>query len=315
MERIVPTEAQLHTLVSKHCQANLKTAQVVHHHCNTHVYIALEDTSRIVVRICDGPYWEERDEQIIKFKRERYAWEYLKAVPSIHVPQVIAVETDTAIVPFPCLIMTHLPGVLMGDIFPTLALEEQIKLLEELGTLAHAIHALKIDIADLPSEMVPWDGHDADLRLQLEELTARGQMTSPGRTKVEKLLDRYAPQLAIMDKDIVFLHGDLHFWNILLERNEQFWHISGLVDAELAGAGPRGRELRALEPFAFRHFSIPGMRAAFLRGYGERFGRDEYKLAYLTSELESEFLNQPLLEQIERADCLEDLDWINIFDT
>jgi Ser/Thr protein kinase RdoA (MazF antagonist) len=109
------------------------------------------------------------------------------------------------------------------------------------------------------------------------------------------------------------LHGDLHFGNVLLQNRNGRWDITGLVDAELAGIGPRGRELRALEAFSFREYADIGMRNAFLKGYGKGFSLDDYKLAYLTSELYPDFLNTELVKIIESADFSEDLGWIRIF--
>ncbi len=188
----------------------------------------------------------ERPQQLAKLRRERYAWEYLRGLKGVLTPEVIALEADETLLGLPYLIMTHLPGRSMAEVFPTLSLGERLVLLEELGALAHAIHALDIDLAALPAEMFPWTGHREDMMFQLRDLAERGWITAAARAKVERLVQRYAWQLATMDEDIVFLHGDLFFANILLRRDRGRWRISGLVDAELAGAGPRGRELRAL---------------------------------------------------------------------
>jgi aminoglycoside phosphotransferase (APT) family kinase protein len=313
MERVVPDEAQLHAIVSRHYPSDVRVAQVVHHHCNTHAYLTMEDDTRVVVRICDGPYWTERAHRIEKFKREKCAWEYLKRVDGIVTPEVIAIETDESILPCPFVIMTHVPGTPMNEVIWALSPDEQIRLIEELGALAHSIHALEISIASLPSEMMQWGGHREDLGLQLQDLTTRGLITAPARAKVERLIDRYSSQLAAMDDDIVFLHGDLHFGNVLLQREDEQWHVSGLVDAELAGAGPRGRELCAPEQFSFKGLGTHWMREAFLRGYGDGYGRDEYKLAYLTCALDPDFPNRELLEVIESSDHFDGLNWIDIF--
>lgn len=138
-------------------------------------------------------------------------------------------------------------------------------------------------------------------------------MTNSARDRVEHLLSVYSEQLAAMDEDIVFLHGDLHFGNVLLEQDTGGWHISGLVDAELAGIGPRGRELTALEQFSFRDLTLPGKREAFLRGYGSGYETDDYKLAYLVSELDADFLNPQLLGEVESTKYSEGLDWVDVF--
>ena len=313
MQRVVPSEAQLHAIVSKHFRSNPSAVEVVHHNCNTHVYITMDDDRRVIIRICDGPYWTDKAHQIEKFRREQYCWQQLKRVDGICTPEVIAVETNEVIMPRPFLIMTYVPGTPMSEVFPTLSQSEQLLLLGELGEVAHGIHALEVNIASLPSEMLRWSGHRDELGLQLQDLTKLGLITAPARSKIEQLMDLYSSQLAAMDDDIVFLHGDLHFGNVLLQRDDAGWHVSGLVDAELAGAGPRGRELCALEQFSLMALRIPGMREAFLRGYGEGYGPDAYRLAYLTGALDPDFPNMELLKVIESSDHLDGLSWINIF--
>ena len=314
MKRIVPDEAQLHALASKHFQSGLREARVVHHHCNTHVHLTLDDSTQVIVRICDGPYWTEKARQIERFRRERYAWEYLSQLRGILTPRVLAIETDEAILPCPFLVITHVPGTPMDLVFPTLTQAEQLSLIEQLGGLARSIHTLDINLTSLPSEMCPWAGHRVDLLIQLRLLAQQGLISPPTRAKVEQWVERYSSQLAAMDDDLVFLHGDFYFGNVLLQRDNGSWRVSGLVDAELAGAGPRGRELRALESFSFRGLRTPGMREAFLCGYGEGYSREEYKLAYLTHELDPDFPNEELVQTIEASDGREGLDLIAVFE-
>lgn len=313
MARECPSEGQLRAIMSKRFPADIADARVVHHHCNTHVYVTLDDGTQVVVRICDGPYWTEKADRVGKFKSEQFAWETLGRVDGILTPYVITVDTDEAVVPYPYLIMTHVPGTQMSEVFPTLPHDHQVQLLEEFGALASRIHCMPVDLANVPREVMRWSGLDSDLRGYLLDLTARGLMTAHAHDRLQRLLDLHSTRLAAMDDDVVFLHGDLHFGNILLQQDNERWRICSLVDAELAGIGPRGRELTALEQFSFRQLSEPGMRDAFLRGYGDAYARDDYKLAYLTSELDPDWLNAGLLSTIESADFSDDLDWIDIF--
>lgn len=313
MKREKPCEAQLRAITSKYCSSSMKDARIVHHHCNTHVYITMDNGSRLIVRICDGPYWTTKAEQTDKFVREQFAWETLKRVDGLLVPQVVAIEVEETIVPYPFIVMTCIPGTPMCDVFPTLSHSEQIHLLEELGTVARSIHALCIDPASVPNEVYRCPGHYYHLHEHLHNLTIGGCITARVRDRLERLLSDYSPLLVAMDDNTAFLHGDIHFPNVLLQHNNGQWHISGLVDAELACIGPRGIEFRSLEQNSFRQLMVPGMRDAFLRGYGEDYGREEYKLAYLTSELDPDCLNRELLEAIESACSLDSLDCITIF--
>lgn len=312
MTRKSPNKAQLRAVISKHFSSRLRDARVVHHHCNTHAYVTLNDESQVVIRICDGPWWTEKPDKIAKFKRERFAWDMFQQIDDIMTPQVIAIETDEALLPYPFLIMTHVPGRPMWEVFSTLPQGEQIRLLEELGAAVRSIHALPMPEV-IPDEARDWGRLSDHLRGNPQVLASRGLMTSGAHDRLERILSACSQRLAAMDEDIVFLHGDLHFGNILLEQDNGRWRISGLVDAELAGIGPRGRELTALEQFSFRDLRVAGIREAFLRGYGDGYGRDDYKLAYLVSELDPDFLNMELLRLIESTDLQEGLDWLDIF--
>jgi aminoglycoside phosphotransferase (APT) family kinase protein len=313
MARLVPSEGQLRTLVAHYFSSDLGSAQIVHHCSNTHVYLTLADATRVIVRICDGPYWTNKADKIIKFKREQFAWERLKRVNGICTPQVIAIETGEAILPYPFLVMTYIPGTQMSKVFPALSHAEQLHLIKELGSIMRDIHALEIASAPFPGEMMRWDALQDEFHAHIKELS-RCQMISSGACqKLTRLLNLYASQLASMDADRVFLHGDLHFDNILLARHKEEWHISGLLDAELSGIGPRGTELRALEAYSLRPLRVHGLRKALLRGYGEKFGPEAYKLAYLIWELAPDCVNKELLEVIESSSDLEDLEWIGIF--
>lgn len=170
VKRNHPNEAQLRSVVSKHFASGVKDAQVVHHHCNTHAYVTLEDDARVVIRICDGPWWTEKADKIAKFKSEQFAWDTLKQLKGIRTPQVVAIEIDEAILPYPFLIMTHVPGAPMWDVFPKLSQDEQIGLLEELGAVAHSIHALPIPEV-IPDQVRRWGRLSDDLRENLQVLS------------------------------------------------------------------------------------------------------------------------------------------------
>ncbi len=251
MDRVSPSKAQLDAIASRHLGSPLRRARTVHHHCNTHVYIATQDGSRVILRICDGPYWRETPRQVAKLRREQYAWGYLRELEGVHTPEVIAVETEETLLPHPYLIMTHLPGRGMDEVFPMLSLPEQLGLLEDLGALAHSIHALDVDLKSLPVEMFRWPGPRTDILFQVRDLAEAGLMTPASRAKVERLVQTYAWQLAVMDEDMVFLHGDLFFSNILLEREKGKWRISG------PGGRRTGRRRTASEGTAGPRMLLP----------------------------------------------------------
>lgn len=313
MMRKKPTDAQVRAVIDAHMHSRVKGYRVVEHHCNSHVYVTTSDGDQVVVRICDGPYWTDDEARAHKFRREEHGWNLMSRVDGIHVPRVVAIDTSKQHVPYPFLIMTHVPGTPMSEVLPSLDTVEQLSLIRQLGNVVGRIHALAFDPGSMPKEAMRWNGNRESMEEDLAVLSDTGRMTRRARKHLEQFIAHHASLLASMDRDVVVLHGDIAFRNTLLEQRPRGWTVSGLVDAELAGYGPRGRELRVLEPLDFRPLGLPGMRAAFLDGYGEGFSRTEYKLAYLVVALDPDYPDNAVLEKLDSVEFSCDLDWLDVF--
>jgi len=267
----------------------------------------------VVVRICDGPWWTDDAAKAWKFQREQIGWGVMSALDGISVPHVLVVDTSKTHVPYPYLVMTHVPGVPMSDVLPTLDTTDKLDLIRQLGEVVGRIHALSFDPESMPEEAVRWGGARESIRGNLATLTEEGRMGPRAARRVENLLDVYDPLLAEAEEERVFLHGDIAFRNTHVQNSSGRWRVSGLVDGELSGFGPRGRELRVLEPLDFRPLALPGMRTAFLDGYGPDFPPLHYKLAYLDVELCPMYPNEALMAKIDSPEFSENLEWLDIF--
>ena len=313
MRRERPTEEQVKAIVDAHLRADIAEHRVVHHHCNTHVYVTTDRGERVVIRVCDGPWWTEEEAKAWKFRREQIGWSFMSKLEGVSVPHVLVIDTSKAQVPYPYLVMTHVPGQPMSEVLPELNTTDKLDLIRQLGEVVGRIHALSFDPESMPEEAVRWGGARESIRENLVTLTEDGRMTPRAARRVEELLDVYDSLLTEAEEAKVFLHGDIAFRNTHVQRSSGRWQVTGLVDGELSGFGPRGRELRVLEPLDFRPLALPGMRAAFLDGYGPRFSRTAYKLAYLDVELCPMYPNEVLLAKIDSPEFSDDLDWLDVF--
>jgi len=72
MARQHPSGRQVRAAIDAHLGTDVAQQRVVHHHCNTHVYVTTDNGEKVVIRICDGPYWTESHAIMAwKFQRER----------------------------------------------------------------------------------------------------------------------------------------------------------------------------------------------------------------------------------------------------
>lgn len=314
IEREHPTEEQVRAVIAGHLGSGVAEQRVVHHHCNSHVYVITGSGEKVIIRICDGPYWTESDAtKAWKFRREQIGWGVMSALEGISVPRVLVVDTSKEHLPYPYLIMTQLPGIAMSEVLPRLGNGTQLDLVQQLGHAAGRVHALSFDPESMPEEALRWHGCRESIRASIGTLHEEGRMGSRALQRMERFLDVNDALLAKLDEDIVFLHGDIAFRNTIVQEKTGRWSVTGLVDAELSGFGPRGRELRVLEPLDFRPLDLPGMRAAFLDGYGQEFSRMHYRIAYLDVELSPMYPNEKLLAEIDSPRFSVDLAWLDIF--
>ncbi|MEP6923462.1 MAG: aminoglycoside phosphotransferase family protein [Pyrinomonadaceae bacterium] len=156
------------------------------------------------------------------FEREKTALEFANGKTSIRIPEIIAVGEFEY---FDYLIMTQLAGELMKrEIWLTLPEKEQIAVLTELAVGLKELHSHNADSFD-------FDWHKF-VELQAAIALERQIAARVNPEWIDKLPHFIETNLKLLPQDLptVFLHGDVHFGNLRLQKLNGEWRISGLFD-------------------------------------------------------------------------------------
>lgn len=156
------------------------------------------------------------------FEREKAALEFAFGKTSLKTPEIIAAGKFES---FDYLVMTQLAGKLMTrDAWLTLREKEQIALVTQLAVGLRELHSHNAD-----SFGFNWHKFiEHQSKIAVERQIAAG--VNP--EWIEKLPSFIETNIKLLPKTCptVFLHGDVHFGNLLLEKSGGGWQISGLFD-------------------------------------------------------------------------------------
>lgn len=154
------------------------------------------------------------------FEREKPALETVET--SVKIPEIIAFgEIEN----YKYLITTQLQGELMTrDIWLKLEKREQIRILSELAEGLKTLH--KSDASAVNFDWQTFIEHQAKTCLDRQKAC---QVNKQVLAQIPAYLEKNLKLLPI-DIDPVFLHGDVHFGNLRLQKSGSKWLISGLFD-------------------------------------------------------------------------------------
>lgn len=163
------------------------------------------------------------------------------------------------------IVMTHLKGVPLGDVWPGLSRDEKSMLLKELGEMCAALHHVPTN--ELSPELhIDWDAFtqkQADGCVERQRglgLEERWLRDLPDYVKrLVPLLEHSAPP--------VLLHTEIMGANVLLEQREDVWRVSGLIDFEPSMIGQAEYEFAAIAVFVTQ--GDPELFRTFLTSYGK----------------------------------------------
>jgi aminoglycoside phosphotransferase (APT) family kinase protein len=246
--------------------------------------ILLLETSRlplVLKRYLDADNWKPRKEQAV--------FAHLREL-DIPAPEVLAVDTSCADVPFVWSLTERLPGVAWSAIAGALGPAANERLYGELGDYLGRMHATtfdrfgdvglgesglavqpahQLDHADglVPAPYERWvDMHRDIVRTRLNLM--RGTPFEDLIPAVEEYVTRNE-HLIEGDLRARLLHMDLHQGNILVNCGA----ISGILDVEEAIAGHNEYDLMRTELANFRD-APPEYQASFLNGYQRHLSLD-----------------------------------------
>lgn len=223
-------------------------------------------------------------EVVIKVYPEEYGWKLDKEVyvygllgrlPSVPVPRVLASDRSRTLLPACYLVLTRLPGRMLGDVGPGLPSDEIARVYEQLGTHLRTIHRLTVDrFGYLCTGVVdPHGSNRAYMGFQFAKKLAEfrragGPDGLAGR--VERFVADRADALDVC-RVARLCHDDVYENNVLVEPDAAGrWRLTGLLDVENAVAGDPLIDLAKTWLYATR--ASDHRWHALLTGYGDLGG-------------------------------------------
>lgn len=166
---------------------------------------------------------------------------------SLPIPDVIA---SGEINNWVYVVMTLLPGTSMADLWEELSIEEKMPVVKQLGGFINQLHLLSVD-SQSPLKK-DWKIYHKEL---LDDCLPRHQRKKAPACLTEQMSDYLASVTSqhndyFDDNASFFIHMDLHPWNLLLEKVEGIYQISGVIDFGDAVIG-RSRLLELATPLIF----------------------------------------------------------------
>jgi hygromycin-B 7''-O-kinase len=195
------------------------------------------------------PLWLE------DFRAERAALKPLRGLP---VPELLA---EDELEGWPCLVLSVVPGVAAGEVWPTLDGDARRGLAREIGSLMRRLH----EQAPVPELAIDWNAFVEERIAVAEEFHA---VEEPWRSWIRSRLAVFREQPSTP----VLVHADITEEQVLVREGPGGWTVSGLIDFGDAMMGHPHYEFIA--PLAFFCFGDPGVSRALLEGYGLRPTRD-----------------------------------------
>ncbi len=156
------------------------------------------------------------------FEREKKAFDFLHGRINFKIPEIVQIGEIEG---FNYILMTQLSGAAMTRVvWLTLSSDKQLRFISKLAAGLREIHSLNAESFDSDwSEFV-----EERANTFIERQIAHGV-----NSKIIESLPAYLDanlKLVPKDSPAVFLHGDVHFGNLRLQKFGNDWQISGLFD-------------------------------------------------------------------------------------
>jgi hygromycin-B 7''-O-kinase len=126
------------------------------------------------------------------------------------------------------LVMTQLAGRASREVWESVGLRDRLEIIARLGGAMRQLHE-----SEAPLEQTPlnrdWCGF---IERQARESVERQRACGANPEWLESLPAYIAERLELLqtNQEQVFLHGDIHAGNLLLDERGGRWHITGLID-------------------------------------------------------------------------------------
>ena len=200
------------------------------------------------------PYWAE------DAAREVAALQIVPPGGPVETPGVLVVDMVDG---WTVLLMRCLPGHILREVWPTLDHEERANLALQLGRIAAWLHQLHIP--ESSPLVYDWATHLASAQQSIVAEFAQADTPAALRASWPAFVQAVGPMPSAGDP-LVLLHGDLSAANLLVERDEGRWRITGLLDFGDASLGQGIHDW--LSPGVHDFRGDRALLEAFCAGYG-----------------------------------------------
>ena len=225
-----------------------------------------------------GAVWIVRsragEEVVVKFHagdarrqlgKERFVYDQAAAVPDLSVPKVLGFDEET-------LILSYVPGVPLGEVADQLSAEDLQGIAEELGATLRRLHGIAQPAFGY---LLTWVHEPAGTNREYLTRTFESFLSDWARHGGDKDLARGVEDRVSDCRDLfdhcpqaVLCHDDLNPANIMVERLEGRWRLTGIIDFENARAADPLMDIAKAGYYLFSSMSETLPRSAFLAGYG-----------------------------------------------
>jgi hygromycin-B 7''-O-kinase len=199
-----------------------------------------------------------------QYGRERAALEFAaKARLSIETPRIAHTGELEG---WPYLVMTHLAGLPMRDVWPEIKEREQLEIVESLGVAMRELHTTAAPLSEAALNR-GWSGF---IERQAREAVERQRACNANPEWLESLPACLSARLELLPTEFeaVLLHGDVHPGNVLLQETGKGWRATGLFDFGDSFCG--FREYEFVAPGVLMAPGRRKLQRAMLLAYGYR---------------------------------------------
>ena len=213
-------------------------------------------TERHVIKLYP-PFWAS------EAAAERTILAHVDGALGVRTPEVV---TTGEIEGWPYLAMTRLPGVLLGDVWSSLAESDRLRVSHQLGEVLARLHALPTGIPSAhPVLTALWRRL---IGRSIDECVAIHRGHGAPEAWLGRLPAFFAavPPLHPADFTPVLLHGDVHQWHLLVAERDGRWGLHGLFDFDSGMLGWREYDFASVVIFCMA--GQPALLRECLRGYG-----------------------------------------------
>lgn len=194
------------------------------------------------------------------FETEKSALTRIDGSLAIPTPRLVAAGEHEA---WWYVVMTRLHGVSLAEAWPTIPADARAQLMRDVGIGIAALHALPS--TDMPSLALDWPAFlDAQRSSARERQRIKG-LASPWIELIDPFLTTWMPA---DDGRRALLHTEIMREHLLVERHDDDWRLSGLVDFEPAMVGAPDYDFASIGVFVA--CGAPGLLRALLDAYGAK---------------------------------------------